>query len=88
MSVLKNKYQSWFNVANSISSKAIAKIKRYAYIVVENSMKIPALGLVSFLAETYSFMNEPENRYINGTKSHRLRFLLKYCSLSFLSFYF
>ena len=71
-----------------ISDNAIDRIKRYAPVVIENSMKLPALGFVSFMAETYSFLNKPENKYINEAKSFKYYFLLKYCSLSFLSFYF
>ena len=80
--------QQGLKVVYSFSDNAIAKIKRYAPVVIKNSMKLSALGFVSFMAETYSIMNEPENKYINEAKSSRYYFLLKYCSLSFLSFYF
>lgn len=83
-----NKYQCWFNVTNSTSDSVIDQFKLKVWKVIESSLKLPALGFVSFLAETYSYMNKPENKNINETKGHRIRFLLKYCSLSFFSFYF
>jgi hypothetical protein len=82
------KIQPRLNVVHSISDNAIVKINRYAPLVIENSKKIPALGFVSFMAETYSILTNSENIYVKETNSHRLRYLIKYCSLSFLSFYF
>jgi hypothetical protein len=79
--------QPRLNVVHSISDNATTKINRYAPMVIENSKKIPVLSLVSFMAETYSILNSSENKYMNETKSHRLGYLIKYCSLSFLSFY-
>ena len=75
------------NFVHSISDNAIAKINLYAPLVIENSKKIPSLGFVSFVAETCSILNNSENKYVNGIKSHRLGYIIKYCSLSFLSFY-
>ena len=79
--------QPRLNIVHSISDNATAKIKHYTPLVIENSKKIPALGFVSFMAETYSILINSENRYVNDTNSHRLGYLIKYCSLSFLSFY-
>ena len=79
--------QPRLNIVHSISDNATAKIKRYTPLVIENSKKIPALGFMSFMAETYAILNNSENKYVNETKGHRLGYLIKYCSLSFLSFY-
>lgn len=86
LNIRKNQYG--LNVVYSISNNAVANFKHYAPKVIERAMKIPALGFVEFLAETYSYLNQWERECGYETKISKFCFLFKYCSLSFLSFYY
>ena len=86
LNIKKNQYG--LKVVYSVSDNAVANFKRYAPNVIERAMKIPALGFMEFLAETYSYLNQLEREYGYETKTSKFCFLFKYCSLSFLSFYY
>ena len=81
----ENKHR--MNFIYSFSNAAIGQLKLFVPKAIERSMKAPALGFLDFLAETYSFLNQSEYKYIYRTKYSKYCFLFKYCSLSFLSFY-
>jgi hypothetical protein len=77
--------------ANLRSGKAINKIKLNAPKVIDNLLKIPAMGYAEFVSQTYSVVKHSESSFSdNRTRSvsYKYLFVIKYCSYCFLSFYF
>jgi len=76
------------NFANTVFHKVNDQYRIYAPEVIGRLSKIPAFGFVEFVAETYSYLNQSETGFGFRNRSNKYYFLFKYCSLSFLSFYF
>jgi hypothetical protein len=87
-SARRKKYQGKFIISYSILKTGIFQFKLFTRKVVEWILKNPALGFVDFLADTYSYLNQSEYKYVYKTKVGKYCFLFKYCCLSFISFYF
>jgi len=82
------KFRCLNKFANSVFYKANDQYKIYAPEVIGRLSRIPAFGFIEFVAETYSYLNQSETFYGCRNRSSKYCFLFKYCSLSFLSFYF